>query len=121
MAKSAYQQQLETEAREAERARRSGVHQTGGGTGIADFFSKENRLKPMTRGELLGFLEMLEYSRAAHVWWRKLGRLMFGQPGIQNLPAQMRKAYWNGTLKPALEAVKAELEKKAKADAERES
>ncbi len=109
---SAYQLE-QARLREEAKSREAGVHQAGGGTGIADFFSQENRFKPMTRGELLGLLEMLEYSRASHVWWRKLGRLLMGKPGIQNLPRQMRRAYWQTTLKPALEAVTARLEKQA--------
>jgi hypothetical protein len=110
---SAYQIQ---QAREREEARQRGeIHQAGGGDGIADFFSKENRDRPIKRGELLGLLEMLEYSRASHAWWRTLGRLLTRTPGIQNLPRQMRRAYWRSTLKPALDAVKGRLERQAKA------
>lgn len=109
---SAYKEQVAAE----ERMREKGVHQTGGGQGVADFFSKENRYKPITRGEFLGWLELLEYSRKASVWWRRLGRMLTRTPGVQNLPAQMCEAYWRGTLKPAIEAVKAELEKRAAKD-----
>lgn len=111
MARSDYQRRIDAE-REA--AKNDGsVHQAGGGTGIADFFSKENRHKPVQRGELLGLLEMIEYSRHSHVWWRRLGRFLTRTPGIQNLPRQMRRAYWNTTLKPALDAVKGRLDKEA--------
>jgi hypothetical protein len=67
----------------------------------------------------LGWLELLEYSRKSSVWWRRLGRWLTRTPGVQNLPAQMSRAYWMGTLKPALEAVQEQLEKKqAQANAE---
>ncbi len=98
---------------QVDRERKERVHQTGGGTGIADFFSKENRYKPITRGEFLGWLELLEYSRKSSVWWRRLGRFLTRTPGVQNLPAQMANAYWRGTLKPALDAVQAKLERRA--------
>lgn len=108
--RSAYAEQTQ---RDRESARGVGVHQAGGGSGIADFFSKENRYKPITRGEFLGWLELLEYSRKSSVWWRRAGRWLTRRPGMQNLPAQMAGAYWRGTLKPALDAIQAELDQNA--------
>ncbi len=104
--KSAFREQVA-----AERTRSENVHQAGGGSGFGDFFSNENRLRPMTRGEVLGLLEMVEYSRRSHVWWRVLGRFLTRTPGMWNLPKKMAKAYWNNTLKPAIEKTEAALEK----------
>lgn len=116
MAKSAYRLQLEREEAEArEKARQRGdIHQAGGGGGFADYFSSENREKPVKRGELLGLLEMLEYSRSAYVWWRVLGRFLTRTPAPMNLPRAMSRAYWRHTLQPALEAINEKLERDAK-------
>lgn len=114
---SAYQLKQAQEREEArEKARQRGdIHQAGGGGGFADYFSNENREKPVKRGEILGLLEMLEYSRRAYVWWRVLGRWVTRTPAPMNLPRQMSRAYWKNTLQPALAAIQEKLERDAKA------
>src|SRR5579864_6134681 len=116
MAKSAYQQKIEQEERDARKARERGdMHQAGGGSGFAEYFATENRMKSVTRGELLGMFEMVEYARRSNTWWRRLGRWFTRTPGMPNVPTQMARAHWRHTIQPALEKVQAELARRSKA------
>lgn len=90
----------------------------GGGRTWSEFFSQGNRDKPMRRGEVLGLLEMIEYSRRAGQWWRRLRRWLFRMDGMVSMPDQMADAYVRKTLRPTQDAVQAELDKR---DAKQES
>lgn len=83
-----------------------------GGRGIMDYFNGDNRNKPVSRGELLGFLEMVEFSREQCVWYRSFWRWLFRRPGPADMPRGMAMAYAKRSLKRAVDAVAAELERR---------
>lgn len=80
-----------------------------GGRSFADFFSEQNRQRPMVRGEVLGFLEMLAYNRKACVWYRRLARWLTRKPGPGDLWDALAIGHDVKTVRPAFERVQAQL------------
>jgi hypothetical protein len=84
-----------------------------GGRSFADFFSEKNRQRPMVRGEVLGFLEMLAYNRKAMVWWRRVARWLTRKPGPGDMWDALAIAHYEKTVRPAFERVQAQLNEAA--------
>ena len=80
-----------------------------GSRSFSDYF-KEHR-EPVRRGELLGFMEMIEYHRRESMWFVRLWRWLWRQPAPWNLPEIMANRFEKRTIVPATAAVATELEK----------
>lgn len=103
---------------------------------MLDYFSGDDQRREVRRGELLGILEQIEYIRREHRWWRALWRWLRGEirwkrwadtlpvpfvesyPGPPNMPAIMARAHFRHTVKPMLENVQAELDRRRRAKQE---
>lgn len=46
---------------------------------VSDYFSAERAHRPVTRGELASVLSVLERTRTARVWYRRLWRALTGR------------------------------------------
>lgn len=79
---------------------------TGGRT-FADFFSQENRLKPIVRGDLLGFIEAMEYHRWRNRWYRRLVAFLTRQPTPNDIPLEMGRSFKRRVIDPTVGQVEA--------------
>ena len=77
------------------------------------FFAPGHPEKPVKRQELLGLLEMIEWHRRESTWWRRLWRLLHGEPLPSPLPAKLARAFQKYTVDPTIEAVAKALEENA--------
>lgn len=102
---------------------------------IMEYFSAEDKRREVLRSELLGVLEAVEYARVQNRWYRQVWRWLRGSftysltfpfvhvepyPGQVDLPVLMAKGHERRTIKPMLESVQAELDRRARAKREEE-
>ena len=89
-----------------------------GGRTAFDFFAKENHNKPLTRGELINIVGMIEYGRRENKLWRRLYRWVRGWPPAADLAANAAMAHGRSLYEIRQQLEKAAEEQMAKEAAE---
>lgn len=64
-----------------------------GGRTASDFFAPERFDRPVTRGELINVVGMIEYGRRENHWWRRLFRWLRGWPQAKDMAALAAAAH----------------------------
>lgn len=89
----------------------------GGGRAMADYFSADNRMKTVARGELLGILQMLEWNRdrsrglvfrlldSLVVLCRRAWAWAWREPYIPSIARAFAAHYEANTIQPVTKAV----------------